>query len=81
LKAIETAAVLAQSGLAVVIRGETGTGKEKVARLIHELSDRRKGPFIAVNCAAISKELAESYLFGHQKGAFTGATEKIDRTF
>jgi len=72
-KALEIGATLASSDVPILILGETGTGKELFARLIHRLSGRPHDKFIPMNCAAIPKELVESILFGHKKGAFTGA--------
>ncbi len=67
---------VAASATRVCIYGETGTGKELAARTLHEFSQRDKGPFITVNCAAVPPELIESELFGHEKGAFTGAVQR-----
>jgi DNA-binding NtrC family response regulator len=67
--------VIAPKDIGVTIIGESGTGKEVLARRVHELSERRRGPFVPINCAAIPDSLFESELFGHERGAFTGANE------
>jgi two-component system nitrogen regulation response regulator GlnG len=71
-----TLARIMNTDLTVMINGETGTGKELVARALHNYGKRRNGPFVAINMAAIPKELIESELFGHEKGAFTGAVQR-----
>lgn len=67
---------IAETSAAVLVSGESGTGKELVARTLHDLSPRREGEFLAINCAAISPTLMESELFGHEKGAFTSAVDR-----
>ena len=74
-KVFQLLPVIAQTDSSVLITGETGTGKDMVAEAIHKNSSRNKGPFIKVNCGALPETLLESELFGHQKGAFTGAVE------
>jgi DNA-binding NtrC family response regulator len=75
-KAIELAKRVSNSSANVLITGESGAGKEVIARAVHELGDKKEGPFIAINCSAIPETLLESELFGHAKGSFTGAFDK-----
>jgi DNA-binding NtrC family response regulator len=78
---LSTVSRVAKTKSTVLIRGETGTGKELVARSIHALSDRSERPFIPVSCAALAESLLESELFGHEKGAFTGAIRRREGRF
>lgn len=81
LNIIKQVEKVAQTNSKVLITGESGTGKEIIARMIHLKSDRRNEPYIKINCAAIPAELIESELFGNEKGAFTGATDRRDGKF
>ncbi|MEQ8329947.1 MAG: sigma-54 dependent transcriptional regulator [Longimicrobiales bacterium] len=78
---LDTIRVVAPTRSAVLLQGESGTGKELMARTIHNLSDRQDGPFISINCAALPENLVESTLFGHEKGAFTGAVKQVKGAF
>ena len=80
-RVVATAAVVARSSAPVLILGESGAGKEVVAQLIHQWSDRAAGPMVAANCAGLPETLIESELFGHTKGAFTGASQARQGVF
>lgn len=80
-KLIQTISQVARTDATVLINGESGTGKELIAGAIHYNSHRKEGPFIKINCAAITETLLESELFGHEKGAFTGATRRKEGKF
>jgi two-component system response regulator PilR (NtrC family) len=75
-KVLDLITRVAESRSTVLITGESGTGKERIARAVHDVSDRKSKPFLVVNCGAIPEALVESELFGHEKGAFTGATSR-----
>ncbi len=76
LRIVEMARKVAETSTTVLITGESGTGKDQLARLIHEWSPRRDAPFLKIDCASLPAELVESELFGHERGAFTGAVER-----
>ncbi|HEX6925004.1 MAG TPA: sigma-54 dependent transcriptional regulator [Longimicrobiaceae bacterium] len=78
---LQTVSMVAPARATVLLQGESGTGKELLARAIHDQSDRRDRPFIKLNCAALPEGLVESSLFGHEKGAFTGAIRRVEGAF
>ena len=80
-RVLQTVSTAAPTRATVLLQGESGTGKELFARAIHDASDRRDGPFIKLNCAALPEGLVESALFGHEKGAFTGAVRRVHGAF
>jgi DNA-binding NtrC family response regulator len=80
-RVLQTVATAAPTRATVLLEGESGTGKELFARTIHVQSERRDGPFIQLNCAALPEGLVESALFGHEKGAFTGAIKRVEGAF
>jgi DNA-binding NtrC family response regulator len=75
-RVLELAGKVAETATTVLITGESGTGKDQLARLIHELGPRRDAPYLKIDCASLPQELVESELFGHERGAFTGAVER-----
>lgn len=78
---LDTVKMVAPTRATILFQGESGTGKELLARTVHSLSERRDGPFISLNCAALPENLVESTLFGHEKGAFTGAVKQVKGAF
>jgi two-component system response regulator GlrR len=81
LRLLEQARMVAQSDVSVLINGQSGTGKEVFAQAIHNASPRSHKPFIAINCGALPEQLLESELFGHARGAFTGAVSNREGLF